>query len=374
MGLKLNELQKVVKNVVKKEKSIDSLREEVVRTLGPTILVSRGLERMAESANHRLDILEATDRAYQKIRPALLLKFIDSDSPEVRKMVARLLPESFLKSFMRDPDASVRAAAARRLPSNLVNEMTRRFPQDDTLRQILKTKKLMEAGIPTPDVDDEEFDMNGYEPIGDVFGDVDYPDLTDAWYETTALKILNMYGRNIEEQWEEATVHRLVDSMASMGVDVDREKLLDAVYDLLEQRADAVLEEGSLASIASRLRLEEIEVMPVISENMDPVQQLLSTNSSSSEYIKRFEEVFSVKYTTSKNPAAIVMSEGPDRVTHPTSAVLLGKSTRSVDERAVDAYVHAWNTKNRISGETYYRLAWSPDVVGGLVNFHLELK
>lgn len=374
MGLKLNELQKVVKNVVKKEKSIDSLREEVVRTLGPTILVSRGLERMAESVNNRLDILEATDRPYEKIRPALLLKFIDSPSPEVRKLVARLLPESFLKSFMRDPDASVRAATARRLPTNLVNEMTRRFPQDDTLRQILKMKKLREAGLPTPDIDDEDFDMYGYEPIGDVFGDVDYPDLTDAWYETTALKIVNTYGRNIEEQWEEATVHRLVDSMASMGVEVDRQKLLDAVYDLLEQRADAVLEENSLASIASRLRLEETEIMPVISENMDTVQQLLSNKSSSSEYIKKFEEVFSVKYTTSRNPAAVVMSEGPARVTHPTSAMLLGKSTRSVDERAVDAYVQAWNAKNKMGGETYYRLAWSPDVVGGLVNFHLELK
>ena len=63
MGLKLNELQKVVKNVVKNERNIDALRGEIVRTLGHTILVSRGLERMAESANERLDILEATDKS-----------------------------------------------------------------------------------------------------------------------------------------------------------------------------------------------------------------------------------------------------------------------------------------------------------------------
>jgi hypothetical protein len=54
--------------------------------------------------------------------------------------------------------------------------------------------------------------------------------------------------------------------------------------------------------------------------------------------------------------------------------MLIGGSTRSVDERAVDAYVQAWNAKTRMNGETYYRLAWTPDVVGGLVNFHLELK
>lgn len=373
MGLKLNELQKVVRNVVKKERNVDTLRGEIVRTLGPTILVSRGLERMAESANERLDILEAMDKPYERIRPALLLKFIDSDSPEVRKLVARLLPESFLKVFMKDSDPAVRAITARRLPLQLVSEMVRRFPQDDTLRSIIRSKRLVEAGLPDPEIDEEEFDMYGMEPIGDVFGDIDYPDLTDAWYDTLALKILNTYGRNIEEQWEEATVHQYVDSMASMGVEVDRQKLLDAVYDLLEKRADAVLEEGSLAAIASRLRLEETEVMPVISENMDPVQQLLSSKGSSSDYIKRFEEVFSVKYTTSNNPAAFIMSEGPDRITHPTSAMLMGSSVRSVDERAVDAYVKAWNSKSQVRGETYYQLSWSPDV-GGLVNFHLELK
>jgi hypothetical protein len=374
MGLKLNELQKVVKNVVKNERNIDALRGEIVRTLGHTILVSRGLERMAESANERLDILEATDKSYEKIRPALLLKFIDSSSPEVRKLVARLLPESFLKPLMKDSDPAVRATVARRLPTHLVSEMTRRFPKDDTLRQISKAKKLLEAGLPTPEIEDEEFDMYGLEPIGDVFGDVDYPDLTDAWYDTLALKILNMYGRNIEEQWEEATVHRYVDSMASMGVEVDRQRLLDAVYDLLEQRADAVLEENSLASIAARLRLEETVVMPVISESIDPVQQLIESRPSPSDYIKKFEELFSVKYVNSKNPAAAIMTEGTTRVVHPASAQLFNKSIRNVDEKAVDAYVNAWNSRNKMKGENYYKLAWTQGDVDGLVNFHLELK
>ena len=45
MGLKLNELQKVVKNVVKNERNIDAFRGEITRTLGPTILISRGLEK-----------------------------------------------------------------------------------------------------------------------------------------------------------------------------------------------------------------------------------------------------------------------------------------------------------------------------------------
>jgi hypothetical protein len=374
MGLKLNELQKVVKNVVKNERNIDTLRGEIVRTLGHIILVSRGLERMAESANERLDVLEATNKSYEKIRPALLLKFIDSSSPEVRKLVARLLPESFLKPLMKDSDPAVRATVANRLPTHLVDEMIRRFPKDDTLRQISKAKKLFEAGLPTPEIEDEEFDMYGLEPIGDVFGDIDYPDLTDAWYDTQALKIINMYGRNIEEQWEEATVHQYVDSMASMGVEVDRQRLLDAIYDLLEQRADAVLEENSLVSIAARLRLEETAVMPIISESIDPVRQLIESKNSSSDYIKKFEELFSVKYATSKNPAASIMTESDCRVTHPVSARLSSESIRNVDEKAIDTYISAWNSKNKMKGENYYKLAWTQGDADGLINFHLELK
>jgi len=373
MGLRLNELQKVVKNVVKNERNIDSLRGEIVRTLGPTILVSRGLEKMAESANDRLDILEATNRSYEKIRPALLLKFIDSTSSEVRKLVARLLPESFLKPLMSDSDSAVRAATARRLSTKLVSEMVRRFPQDDTLRQIMKTKRLVEAGISTPDINDEEFDMYGLEPMGGVFGDVDYPDLSDVWYDTTAIKIVNTYGRSIEEQWEEATVHQYVDSMASTGVEVDRQKLLDAVYDLLEKRADTVLEESSLASIAARCRLAATEVMPTISETIDPVKALLDNRHSFGEYIKKFEEVFSVKFTASINPASKIMMESPTRIKHPTSATTTTSTIRSIDEQAIDAYVKAWNVKNHVKGETYYRLTWSP-ADDRLVNFHLELK
>jgi len=373
MGLRLNELRKVEKNVVKKEKNIDSLREEIIRTLGPTIIVSRGLERMAESANERLDILAATDKPFEKIRPALLLKFINSTSSEVRKMVARLLPESFLKLFINDPDASVRIAVARRLPLSLVTEMLHKFPKDNTLRSIVKTKKLAEAGLPTPDINDEEFDIYGREPIGNVVDDVDF-EFTDAWYQTTAMKIINTYGRNIEEQWEEISVDRYVKSMLSMGVVVDSKKLIDAVYDILEQTAAPSLEENSLASLASRLRFDDTEVMPVLSEIIDPVQQLLSSKVSTSDYIKKFEEIFAVDFTTSQNPAAFVMVESPNQVTHPKSAVLLSNSTRSIDECAIDKYVKAWNMKNKINGETYYQLAWSPYVVNRQINFRLESK
>ena len=373
MGLKLNELQKVVKNVVKNERNIDAFRGEITRTLGPTILISRGLERMAASANDRLDILEVTDKSYEKIRPALLLKFIDSTSPTVRKLIARLLPETFLKRFMKDSDPSVRSAVAVRMPLRLINEMIRYFPKDDMLRQIFKDKRLSEAGLPTPKVEDEEFDIYGIKPIGNISSSFDYPDLTDSWYNTLALKIINTYGRDIEQQWEEAIAHRYVDSMASMGVEVDLQHLLDSIYELLEKREDAALKENSLASLAARLRLEETVIMPII-PGIDPVLQLIESKTSPGTYIKKFEELFSVKYTTSKNPAANIIAEATSRVQHPISAQLSSNSIRSIDERAVDTYVNVWNSKNKMNGENYYNLVWTQGDKNRTVNFSLELK
>jgi len=375
MGLKLKELQRVVKNVIKEEKNSQLLRAEVVKALGPTILTSQGLVRMAESANERIDILEAMNRTYGQVRPSLLLKFVDSDSTEVRKLVARLLPESFLKLMITDSNPAVRAAVARRLPISAVNEMVRRFPNDDTLRAIERSKKLAEAGLPTPEISDEEFDMYGEMPLSDATDDTQHPGLTDTWYNTLALKIVNMYGRNIEEQWEEDTVHRYVDSMKSMGVDVDRDKLMEKVYDLLEQRDERVMAEGSLKSLAQRLRNEEMVVMPMLSESVDPVKELISSGYTTVEYIQKFEESFSVKYVTSKNPAYLTLAEGAEKVSHPASAELPGSMSRNVDERAVDAYVTAWNTRESIRGAAPYRLNWSrdPEVIN-MVNFHLELK
>jgi len=377
MGLKLRELQKVVKNVVREEKNAEILREEIVRVLGPTILVPHNLEKMAENVNDRLDVLEATGRICEQIRPSLLLKFIDSDSSEVRKLVARLIPENFLKMLMKDSDHSVRASVARRLSRSLVKEMIHRFPNDDILLDIERSKRLQEAGLPTLDIKDEEFDMYGEMSMGEMIEDVEHPGLTDAWYSITANKIVNLYGGNLEGQWEEIAVKRYCDSVSSMGLDVDHDKLLDAVYDLLEEREEKALGESSLKDLAARLRFETTEMMPIISETTDLVQDLISSGlTAGGAYMEKFEEVFSVQYTTSANPARIRgITEGSDKITHPFTATLPNNYTRAVDERALDAYAKSWNNREQLRGEAPYKLIWTPDLeVGNLVNFYLELK
>ena len=104
--------------------------------------------------------------------------------------------------------------------------------------------------------------------------------------------------------------------MAFMGVEVDLQHLLDSIYELLEKRDDAALKENSLASLAARLRLEETVIMPII-PGIDPVLQLVESKTSPGSYIKKFEELFSVKYATSKNPAANIIAEATPRVQHP---------------------------------------------------------
>ena len=160
-----------------------------------------------------------------------------------------------------------------------------------------------------------------------------------------------------------------------MGVEVDYEKLLDAVYDILETRTDKALEEGSFAKLAARLRSEDFEVMPIISETTDVVTSLASSNLSSSEYIKKFEETFSVRHATSNNPAYRILKEGNEKVVHPISAKLPGKIVRSVDERAIDTYVNAWNSRQQLSNKVPYKLVWAHDAESyDIVNFNLELK
>jgi len=372
MQLKLEELHKVVKKVVKEEKAVDSFRNEISRALGPTVLVSHGLQLMAESANDRLDFLKHAGQSHGIVKTSTLLRFVGSESPEVRKLVARLLPENFLKSMMRDKDYGVRGAVAERLPHRLVAEMTERFPNDDQLKTIERSKRLTEAGLPDPESQEDIFDMYGEFPLGTT--DVDAPGLNDQWYKTLAHKIVSLYGGNIEGQWEELSVKRYCDSLRSFKDEIDQQKLLDNVYEILDAKDDAALEE-SFKGLAQRLREEDeanINVMPVISEAVDPVETLLESGLSSSEYVKLFEELFEVQKGSVSNPGRKQgILESVARIVCPVSAKTPRQSIRSLDERAIDTYVKCWNTQRDIKNQPF-KMSWSPDVDG--VNFHVKAK
>lgn len=379
MHLRLEELQRVVKKTIKEEKSYGAVREELFRVLGPSVMVSTNCAKVAEAANEQLDLLEATGRSPRRnqFKFSVILEAASCPSAEVRKIAARLLPERIVARLIVDPSSKVRCAAARRLPYEVVKEGLRRYPGDDQLRTIARDRKITEAGIPTPKVVEEPFDMYGDVPVGR--GPQVEKDVQDTWYDRLAYKLCKEYGSNLERQWEEILATRVVAShYATSGIKLDRDKLLNAIYKCLEARDEAVLEEGSLRSIAARLRSEshlDESAMPVIETKTDEIGELLESSLSSSQYVERAEKVFCVK--KSSVPAGIKKYRIGEGVSGETMIPVKGKAPNGIDarsERALDAYVEHWNKQQSIRGEPY-RLSWSPNPSGvDLVGFHLELK
>jgi hypothetical protein len=383
MHLKLRELQAVVKNEMKKDKSFSALREELFRVLGPSVMVSHSYGKVFEAANEQLDYLEATGRNLQEgvIKTSLLIEAAGSDSIPARKLAARLLPLKFAKALIDDASASVRSAAAKRLPYSIVSEAVKRNPSDESLRLIARDKRIAESGVAAPKPVTEPFDMYGEEPMGAASKTpVPDDDLTDAQYDRWAHKLCQMYGGNLERQWEEIAATRHVAShYASTGVKLDRDKLLKKIYDCLDARDEAVMEEGSLKALASKMLSEssgEEAFMPIIEEEKDPVKELLESNYSSSRYVTEAETLFNVR--KSYLPPGIKkyrLGEGiAKEVQVPMKATVPGSTIGVREEKALDLYVKHWNDQQARRGEPF-KISWSQHPSGvNLVGFNLELK
>jgi len=203
MSLGLKQLQRVVKDALREEKSMRLFVEELRRNLGPGIMVSNKLKEIASAANEQLDIMEASGHRFDRnsFKVSIVLEAASSEYSQVRKLAARLLPPRLGSKLVFDPASSVRCAAAKIAPTSLVKEAVRRYPKDDQLITIAKGKMLKEAGLPTPVVADEEFDMYGDKRLGDAVKHVSQfegEDFPDSWYERTAQKLCQQYGGNLE--------------------------------------------------------------------------------------------------------------------------------------------------------------------------------
>jgi hypothetical protein len=384
MHLKLKELQQVAKKTIKEEQKYATIREEFFRVFGPPVMVSKNCDRVAEAVNEQLDLSEASRREVQRgnVKTSVLIEASISNSVALRKVAARLLPEKMAARLLEDPSSSVRCAAAKRLPYALVRESIKNFPNDDQFLTIVRQKKLQEAGLPAPEEIDEPFDMYGEEPLGDSSKTrKSEKDLPDTWYKRLAHKICSEYGGNLEGNWEEIIATRIVAShYSTTGVKLDRDKLLNSIYDCIKEREDAVLGEGSLKAIASRLLKESYlddAVMPIVEEDVkDPVADLLESNYSTAQYVDETERLFSVK--KSSIPSGIKkyrIGEGSRAETLvPVNGKIPGGLMTSIVEQALDRYVDSWNKRQALAGEPY-RLSWGPHATGiDMVGFNLQLK
>lgn len=381
MHLRLRELQAVVKNEMKKEKSSNDLREELSRVLGPSILVSKKNEYVYEAALQQLDLLEATSRTIGTFRTSVLIEASKMSSPAARRLAARLLPEKHAEFLAFDSNGEVRYEAAKRISYPLLREALKAHPSDHGLKELVRSRKrLTESGLPAPGEYVDSLEMYR-KPMGDTVKTRALGELDDHWYEHEAQKICKRYAGNLEAHWEEIAATRHAQShFLSTGVKVDRDKLLQVIKDILEERNVSIVGEAmSLKQMAKLLREsaeDDIAVMPIIEETKDPVKELLESNFGMSNYVSEAESLFSIR--KSYLPSGIKkyrLGEGLSaEVQVPVLGEVPGKSIGANEERALDRYVDSWNQVQARSGEPY-RLSWSPHPSGiNLVGFNLELK
>lgn len=383
MQLKLEELQRVAKRTIREERRHNIIRDELCRVFGPAVVVSKHCEKVAEVVNEQLDVIDLVEGKcfYGEIKTSVLLEAAESSSAEVRKVAARLLPTKLARKLLEDTDSSVRCAVAKRLPYVQIKETAKSHPNDHQLKMILREKRISEAsGLPTPKIEDSPLDIYG-EPLGDAGKQDPGEEPSKWWYENLARKICKEYGGNIEGQWEETIATRIVSSnYATSGIKLDRDMLLQAIYDCIEEREDEVVKEGSLRSIAARLMREarmEDSVMPIVEERNDLMADLLESSFSDADYVDSAEKLFSVRKSTI--PAGIKKYRiGEGRITETMIPVKCripaGHQFNSTAEKALDRYVESWNSRQEINGEPY-RISWEnhPEDAS-TVSFRMELK
>ena len=158
MHLKLSDLQQVVKETLQEKKQNDAFCNEIKRVFGPSVVVEDNLKSLVETANEHLDVLEYKghlDTVHFSDKVALGM--VNHKSAEVRKFVARILPESVVSSLLLDRNASVRIAAAKKSSAKMIKEALRKFPNDVALNDLFEEKKkdkvsALEAAASSKDV------------------------------------------------------------------------------------------------------------------------------------------------------------------------------------------------------------------------------
>lgn len=363
MQLKLKKLQGIVKEAMKKEKSALQLAREVSQVFGPSVEVSNDPRQIFIAANDKLSVMESRgiDLPVGSIKVSTLLAAADTNK-EARKLAARLLPEKYAIKFLSDKDSSIRCAVAKRLTYVQLSEVLSRFPSDDQLATIAKSKKLFEAGIPDPKEFDNKFDIYGDGPISEVLDGYGDEDLTDAWYKKTAKKIYDDHKGRFDGNWKVLAVSRLCSSIyATSGVKIDPMKLRQEVDILVG--SGGVLEESYFKSIHHNLlnesTEEETKVMPILEEEFftDPVSQMLE-NSTRSSIVEAAENLFKIKHTIIQE---IIDEETGElqEASVPTSGRLpRGTTWTSSSEKALDKYVQGWNNRAVFRGANS-RIDWT---------------
>lgn len=346
MQLRLSHLRNEAAQAVERSRAATALRAELRHALGSSVPERGPLFQLVEAAHDSLDRLDpGIDLG---MRTSVIMRFVDDDSREVRRLAARLLPGRFTERLSNDADPSVRRAA-----------ITRRH----ALREA-----VLDAAAPTTRL------------TGDVIKQHEGPELSDSYYRSLAERLMQDFGRRMEYGWEAAAARRLASSTrATTGVELDEERLLEALDELRDEREEAALDRADMplreaAAFFKRRAVAETPVMPIVEESRDPVAAL---DERSPDFLDEAAHVFALR--EADIPAALRKHRLREGVATPLRVPISGRlphgrPPRALDERILDAYTRRWNERAAMTGEPV-RITWSPAVhrIDG-ITFSAELR
>lgn len=358
MRLKLSDLQRVVNDTLQEKKHSDAFCNEVKSVFGPSVIVGDDIHTLAEAANDTLDILEYRGRLDTvQFSPKVALGVINHESSEVRKFVARILPEGMNSSLIFDLNESVRLAAAKKTPLKELKKAVQKFSNDIALKEVFETRILESKSAVELAAQHDEEDM-----------------LSEAWYEGVARKLIQDYGRTLDTTWKSSAVKQYCSSVRAVTrLPVDEVKLMDTMNTLLQDYEKARAKELGLNESLKK-KIEESSFQD--DNEIDVVDSLLEQDLSPQQFIDRCDEVFNVKYAIL--PPAIMkykVNEGLSLNKMPVICTLPhGSAPRRIDEIALDSYVKYWNDKQKMMGEPF-ELRWDghPEAINK-ITFKMELK
>ena len=348
MKLRLSELREVANKAIDDRKASDALIKEVKRAFGRHVDVGSDVNEIAERANYVLDTMDVRGAAFNgQIDMRVVRAAKTHRDAEVRKFVARLLPLTEARKMILDEDPCVRHAVARRMPARIVLEALKSWGDDDELDLIYHTKKIQEAANVSTKL------------TGDVIKQQEYPELSDNFYDTLARQFLVDYGGlNFQQNWGLAVKRYASSLKATSGIEIDTEKLLEAIENIHEEREDEIADE-------THVKLQETidylaTQMDVLDESLDVVDELLRSGAGASDFIERVVKAYNVKesflpptfkkHCLGENAGKVTFI--PQRASTPH-----GKAMTERDERVLDRFVEAWNKRQALCSEPL-KLSW----------------
>jgi len=357
MRLKLSDLQRVVNDTLQEKKHSDAFCNEVKNVFGPSVMVGDDICTLAEAANDKLDIIEYMGHLDMvHFPPDVAMGVINHESSEVRKFVARILPEGANSSLVFDSNENVRLAASKKTSLKELKKAVQKFSNDIALKEVFESRLIESKSALEAAAEHSQEEM-----------------LSEIWYESVAKKLIQDYGKTLDTTWKTSAVKQYCSSVrATTRLPVDEIKLMDKMNSLLQDYEKLRAKELGLTESLEKKIQESFQD----EDEVDVVDVLLEQTLSPQQYIEKCDEVFNIKHAVL--PPAIMkykIREGLSLAKIPVYCTLPhGSSPRRIDEIALDSYVKHWNDKQKMMGEPF-KLRWDSHSESiNKITFKMELK